>query len=130
MGVSAWVLFAAPLMQTADAEHKAAPSQPSPYVHEQNAAASDIFAGDIVLGENEMRDAAGGTGADFGDVNFNVTTNNGTLTDVSADGAVTGTITSTVDGNSGITTVLNNTGNGVIFQNTVQVIVNIGDAPE
>lgn len=125
MGVSAWVIFAAPIMPTAIAEQPAISA--APIAHER-AATSDIFAGDFVLDESAMREAAGGTGTDFtqtiGDIGVNIADNTGNLSDVNAEGANTGAITNlSVDNNSGVTAVLNNTGNGVIFQNTVQVNV-------
>lgn len=99
-------------------------------------AADDPFAGDALLTEQEMRDAAGGTGITnntaIEQAAINSTRNDGELTDVSADGAVTGGITGNdISSNSGVTTVLNNTGNGVIFQSSVQVNVFLnGAAPQ
>lgn len=129
MGVSAWVIFAAPIMPTAMAEQpvSAVPSMAAPVVYER-VVAGDIFSGETILDDNAMRDAAGGTGTDFtqtiGDIGVNIADNTGNLSDVNAEGANTGAITNlSVDNNSGVTAVLNNTGNGVIFQNTVQVNV-------
>lgn len=77
------------------------------------------------MSDSEMSDAAGGedTAIDISQLGINMSTTNGVVTGVSVSGGTGQIENNVVNGNSGITAVFNNTGNGVIFQNTVQVNV-------
>jgi hypothetical protein len=81
------------------------------------------------LDEAAMREAAGGSAAavDISQLGLNFSTTTGSVSNVSVVGSDTGGVANNVvSGNSGITAVFNNTGNGVVFQNTVQVNVFLG----
>ena len=90
-------------------------------------AEGDPFAALTSLGFDEMRDASGGTesySVDLDTVGLNVATLDGTLENVSLSNTQSGTIDNTlVTDNSGITTVVINSGNGVVLQNSLQVNV-------
>ena len=128
MGSFAWTLLAAPAMATAVAQ------DPGPArSRAEGAGAPDLFSSEITLSEQQMRDAAGGTGTAFDilidDLGINIVDNTGIVTDVDANGAITGQITdNNINGNSGVTSILFNTGNGVLFQSTMQVNVFVDGA--
>ncbi len=95
-------------------------------VPQRGAVETDPFSAEAPMSETAMSEASGGEVAaiDISQLGLNISTSNGTVTDVSVDNSDTGAIANNaVNGNSGITAVFNNTGNGVIFQNTVQVNV-------
>lgn len=84
---------------------------------------------DQAMDEEALRALAGGTGitVDLGALGVNVAESNGIVHNASADGSQTGSVYGNiVSGNSGFTTVLINTGNNVVFQNTMQVNVFTG----
>ena len=134
MGMSAWMLFAAPYVAPATATQDAAAlvdaAAPTTMIA-QAPASDDIFGGDAVLEESVLRDSAGGTGFDFtqinttvdiGNVGSNNADNRGLVKNNTVNNTNTGQIANNaVNDNGGITTVFNNTGNGVVFQSTVQV---------
>lgn len=114
--------------------------------------ADDVFSSEKMLSDSQMRDAAGGTATAFDgdmftfntnvdvdntvnidDVGANFADNDAIVRQIDAGGSQTGQIsTINVEGNRGITTILNNTGNGVVFQSNVQLnlFVNQGPAGE
>jgi len=118
MGMSAWMLFAAPYLAPAPL-----PQEPV-MVTEQVEEDGDLFVGAVTLTEKMMRDAAGGTSVavDITDLGVNVSDSRGLVRDIEINDTANGEIANNaVHDNSGITTVFNNTGNGVVFQSTVQV---------
>ncbi|MEM9494822.1 MAG: hypothetical protein AAGA09_02370 [Pseudomonadota bacterium] len=141
MGMSVWGLIAAPLfapgaMTNAGADAAMASSvsaSPTHYASEKTASVDDdLFAGDTLLGEKAMRETAGGSEVAFnlGDVGVNLANAEGNVSNIEANNSNSGQIASnTVANNSGITTVFNNTGTGVVMQSNVQVNVFLGDAP-
>lgn len=88
---------------------------------------ADPFVRESPLSKAVMSKIAGGeeTAIDISQLGFNVSSSNGVISGVNVgDGSGTGAIADNiVNGNNGITAVFNNTGNGVIFLNTVQVNV-------
>ncbi|MEL7489946.1 MAG: hypothetical protein AAGJ73_04435 [Pseudomonadota bacterium] len=120
MGMNAWMLFAAPYIAPAMAPQDATAIEMAPPAHE----AADIFSGEAKLDERMMRDAAGGSNVafDITDLGVNINDTQGDVTNVEVNNSVNGQIANNVaENNSGITTIFNNTGNGVVFQSTVQV---------
>ena len=122
MGLSVWGMIAAPLMT---------PAAPAPHIDATPLVEEiDLFSGDAVLDIETMSDAAGGTEAalNFEDVGVNIADSNASVSDVNFVNANSGQITdNVVSNNSGVTTVYNNTGNGVIFQSTLQINVFLGE---
>ncbi|MFZ5617568.1 MAG: hypothetical protein ACOZAA_09650 [Pseudomonadota bacterium] len=106
-----------------------APSPPAPgsVLSSQTAIEADPFVREPPLSNAAMSKIAGGeeTAVDISQLGLNVSSSNGVISGVNVgDGSGTGAIADNiVNGNSGITAVFNNTGNGVIFQNTIQVNV-------
>lgn len=93
-------------------------------------AGADLFAGALALDDSVMSAASGGedTAIDIGALGVNISDQTGGVSGVNTTNSPTGQIAGNiVSGNGGITTVFNNTGNGVIFQSTVNV--NIFTAP-
>ncbi len=89
----------------------------------------DIFTADLVLSDEALRSHAGGTetSVDLNNLGVNISTTTGIVDNNSADGSVTGTIADNVIGqNSGFTTVFINSGNNVLFQNTLQLNIFTG----
>lgn len=120
MGLSAWGLLAAPLMAQG-APTPAAPETPTVL---SSAESGDIFSDLALMDENAMRDASGGaaTAIDIGSMGVNFADNKGQVQDNHVTNSDTGQIAhNAVTGNGGITTVFNNTGNGVVFQSNVNV---------
>ena len=124
MGSLGWTIVATPyLVVPAAVELGSAPSPIAP-------TNEDVFAGDVMLSEGQMKDAAGGTdyAIDIDDLGVNFSNSEATVAFVNASNSETGQIANnTVSANSGITTVLNNTGNGVVFQTSVQVNIFLND---
>jgi len=137
MGMSAWMLFAAPYVAPATAAQDAATlvdaAAPAAVVA-QAPTSDDIFGGDAVLQESVLRDSTGTFAGspieltqidaviDVGNVGANTADNRGLVKDIAITDTTTGQIANNaVNDNNGITTVFNNTGNGVVFQSTVQV---------
>jgi hypothetical protein len=105
-----WGILAAPLIAAQD---------PPPLV-----GTDDAFGGLVILETDEMRDAAGGadTAIDVGAIGVNISGQAGEVAGVATTNSPTGQIAGNlVSDNGGVTTVFNNTGNGVIFQNTLNV---------
>lgn len=125
MSMSAWGLLAAPLMAAQNPMQATAPAdaatvQPAG----EFAAGDDIFGGFSALDESAMSEQSGGTDTaiDIGVMGVNIADNTGTVSDTITTNSPTGEIAGNlVSDNGGITTVFNNTGNGVIFQSTVNV---------
>lgn len=123
MGMSAWGLLAAPFMATSPAPAATAIQEPVAIASEPSGEA-DLFGDLTAMDENAMGDASGGadTAIDIGVIGINLAENEGVVRNVDADNSTTGQIANNyVANNAGITTVYNNTGNGVIFQSTVNV---------
>ena len=119
MGMSVWGLVAAPLM-IAGSPADVAPDGAQSVAFSED----DLFAGDAILTPEDMADAAGGMQVAFelDDVGINTANNDGTVRDVQVNDTITGKIVdNAVTNNSGITTVFNNTGNGVVLQSNVQI---------
>lgn len=120
MGLSAWGLLAAPLM----AQGAPAPAAPETPTVLSSADSGDIFSDLALMDESAMRDASGGaaTAIDIGSMGVNFADNKGQVQDNHVNNSDTGQIAhNAVTGNGGITTVFNNTGNGVVFQSNVNV---------
>lgn len=85
---------------------------------------ADLFAGALALDDAAMGAASGGedTAIDIGALGVNISDQTGGVSRVNTTNSPTGAIAGNiVSDNGGITTVFNNTGNGVIFQSTVNV---------
>jgi hypothetical protein len=127
MPMSAWGLLAAPLMATqlqlpADSSDEAAAV--SAAIMAVDLAGEATFAGLAVMDDGAMSTASGGsdTAIDIGSLGVNVTGQTGGVSETDVNDSPTGQISGNiVSDNGGITTVFNNTGNGVIFQSTVNV---------
>jgi hypothetical protein len=135
MAMSAWSMLAAPLlaaaqMQLPDSEPEAALAAASTMTALE--VTGDALFGDLpAMDDTAMSLASGGesTAIDIGGLGVNISTQNGDVSDTEVNNTTTGQIAgNVVTDNGGITTVFNNTGNGVIFQSTVNV--NIFTAPE
>ena len=127
MGMSAWGIFAAPFLAHAPAPADAPAAAADIEIVSDG---SDIFSGISALDENAMSAASGGadTAVDIGDFGLNIADNDGSVENVNVTDSETGQIANNVvSGNGGITTVFNNTGNGVVFQNSVNVNIFLGD---
>jgi hypothetical protein len=89
--------------------------------------AHDPFASLSSMEMDDLRSAAGGTAInelDLQTVGLNISDTDGSVSGTTVTDSQTGTVDNTyVSGNTGITTVFVNTGNGVVFQNTLQVNV-------
>ncbi|MEM9705591.1 MAG: hypothetical protein AAF850_05880 [Pseudomonadota bacterium] len=92
----------------------------------------DLFAEAATMDDDALREAAGGTDVSFdiADVGINLSQNRAGISDITVDGETGRIAGNSVDGNSGITTILNNTGNGVVFQNNVQVNIFLDQAAQ
>lgn len=91
---------------------------------------ADVFEGALALDEGAMSSASGGedTAIDISNLGINISDQTGGVGGVNTTNSPTGHISDNiVSDNGGITTVFNNTGNGVLFQSTVNV--NIFTAP-
>lgn len=127
MGMSAWGIFAAPFLAHAPAPVEAPVAAVSDAA--QISEASDIFGAFSPMDELAMSKASGGsnTAVDIGDFDLNIADNDGAVDNVNVNNSDTGQITdNVVSGNGGITTVFNNTGNGVVFQSIVNVNIDLG----
>ena len=125
MGMSAWGIFAAPFLAHAPVDAPAAVDAETVIV----ADGADIFSDFSALDEQTMSAASGGadTAVDIGDFGLNIADNDGSVDNVNVTDSETGQIANNVvSGNGGITTVFNNTGNGVVFQNSVNVNIFLG----
>lgn len=122
--MSAWGFLLAPLLvSTAIEDHPEAPPLP-----EINAplADTDLFGELAIMNESAMSNASGGiaTAVDIANLGINIAKNDGDVSDVHTNNTQTGQIANNViTDNSGITTVFNNTGNGVLMQSIVNINV-------
>ncbi len=122
MSMNAWGLLAAPLMAHLQAPAQA--TQDGRQIAAPQSETSELFDGLAMMDENAMVSASGGqdTAVDIANLGVNLADNNGSVEDVNVENAPTGQIANNaVNGNSGITTVFNNTNNGVVFQSAVNV---------
>ena len=130
---SAWGLLAAPLLATQlniPADEPEAAFAAEAAVSAVNLVAETAFDGLEVMDDASMSLASGGesTAIDIGSIGVNISGQAGEVSDTEINNSPTGQITdNVVSDNGGFTTVFNNTGNGVIFQSTVNV--NIFTAP-
>ncbi len=136
MAMSAWGLLAAPLFaahaptaaENPNAAIALAALGSAALVIEQ----SDVFGELDALDSATMSGFSGGedTAIDIGSLGVNISDQVGgvsrTTTTNSVNGEIAGNL---VSGNDGITTVFNNTGNGVIFQSSVNVNIFLGATP-
>ncbi|MHA7871272.1 MAG: hypothetical protein ACX939_02875 [Hyphococcus sp.] len=119
MGMSAWGIIAAPFLAHAPAPEPSAAIDAA--VIEDG---SDIFSSFAPMDERAMSEASGGadTAVDIDDFGLNIADNDAIVDNVSVADSDTGEIANNmISDNAGITTVFNNTGNGVVFQNSVNV---------
>ncbi|MBY0423612.1 MAG: hypothetical protein K2Q06_15010 [Parvularculaceae bacterium] len=126
MSMNVWALFAAPFL--AQAAPESAPDVEALSVE----ISDDAFSEFDMLDAAAMADASGGaaTATDIGVIGINDSNQIGSVSRVTVSGSQTGLIgDNQVADNSGITTVFNNTGNGVVFQSTVNVNIFMGGAP-
>ena len=128
MGMSAWGFFVAPLVAYAQGP---VPQEPTTSIIEQPLElGDDIFGGLVPMNTGAMSASSGGadTAINIQDIGINMAENTGSVSDVNTTNTETGQIANNVvSDNRGITTVFNNTGNGVIFQSNVNVNVFLND---
>lgn len=124
MGMSAWGLLALPLIaQSPEPGTRVI----EPTAEELSAPASDamdVFGDLAVMTETDMQSASGGaqTAVDIGLVGLNASESNGFIDDNSVSESQTGEVANNmISGNEGITFQVNNSGNGVVVQNTVNI---------
>lgn len=132
MGMSAWGLIITPVLIATDpslneAEQQAALDAYAPTAAEQYldifdelASLSDVSA----LDDAAMSTASGGadTAINIDNLGVNMAENNGSVSDVNVSNSTSGDVTDNiVTDNSGITTVFNNSGSGVLMQSIVNV---------
>jgi hypothetical protein len=131
MGMTAWGLFITPVLIASDPNLDSAQRDQALAAHAQSMpaeiqAGDDIFGGLASLDEGAMSSASGGsyTAIDISNLGANVGENdaevNGVVTTNSNNGSIADNI---ISDNGGITTVFNNTGNGVVMQSIVNVNV-------
>mgnify|MGYP000740101140 CR=1 FL=1 len=123
MGMAAWGWFITPLVAYAQAP---VPEQAEVILDTPAAVEGDIFGEFAPLNATAMSAASGGsdTAIDINDIAVNIADSDGSISGVTTTNSDTGDIANNiVSDNRGITTVFNNTGNGVIFQSTVNVNV-------
>lgn len=123
MSMSAWGILAAPLLANAPMVDPAATAVQAP-----ETAQPDIFSTLTVMDEGAMSDASGGadTAVDIEKIALNLAKNDGSVSNTTVTNSDTGQIADNiVSGNGGITTVFNNTGNGVSFQSIVNINIEL-----
>ncbi len=132
--MSVWGILFAPLAAVAmDEGEGRAPSQfdaAAVEITDAGAREGGLFSDLAVMGDADMRAASGGshTAVDIGFVNINNSENGADLGSVTVANTTNGQIANnTISNNSGVTTVFNNTGNGVILQSNVNVNVFMTD---
>lgn len=125
MGMSAWGLLALPLIAQATepgtTRFEIAPSELSAAPADE---AFDLFSDLSLLDENAMKDASGGadTAVDIGVIGVNAAEIDGDVRNNKVSNSTTGDVMDNViSGNDGITFQVNNSGNGVVVQNTVNI---------
>jgi len=139
MGMSAWVIFAAPFMTPAAADNVAHAVEPSA-IEIQALAADDIFGSDAIMDADAMKAASGGADTaidividttidnseeyDIESLAINNSRNGSSIRDNDGRGSTAGNVSNiTVSGNSGFATVINNAGNFVSIQTIWNVTV-------
>ncbi len=131
MGMSAWGIIAAPLLAHAPLPAEGPAFGPAAAeITAPVTAQMDIFSDFVPMDEGAMSAASGGadTAVDIADFGVNIADNDGTVSDIYVNDSDTGEIANNVvSDNVGITTVFNNTGNGVIFQSNVNVNIFLND---
>ena len=93
-------------------------------VAQQPAGDSDLFGSLASLDDSAMSAASGGsdTAIDIANLGVNVAENNGQISGVTTTNSTNGEIANNmITDNGGITTVFNNTGNGVVMQSIVNL---------
>lgn len=125
MGMSAWGLLALPLIaQTTEPGTTTIETTPSELAAAPADDAFDLFGDLSLMDEGAMISASGGadTAFDIGMIGLNASETNGQIDETTVSNSQTGEIASNViSGNDGITFQVNNSGNGVIVQNTVNI---------
>jgi hypothetical protein len=125
MGMSAWGLLALPLIaQTTEPGTTTIETTPSELAAAPADDAFDLFGDLSLMDEGAMMNASGGadTAFDIGTIGLNASETNGQIDETTVNNSQTGEIASNViSGNDGITFQVNNSGNGVIVQNTVNI---------
>lgn len=130
--MSAWAFIIAPALAAegmrdlTPAEQQDAAASAQEFVLSAQDAGSDLFGELAPMDDLQMSAASGGshTAIDISSLGVNSSNSDGEVKDVSVSNANNGQIANNiVSDNGGITTVFNNTGNGVVFQSTVNVNV-------
>ena len=132
MGMSAWGFLALPLiMQATEPGTKSIDTTPAQLIAEAPAGeALDLFSDLSSLDETSMQNASGGsdTAVDIGFVGVNASETKGGVNDTTVTNSQTGEIANNaITGNDGITFQVNNSGNGVVVQNTVNINIFTGE---
>lgn len=128
MGMSAWGLFITPVLIATDPSLDTAQrdQQLAAYAETIPAENEDLFGGLASLDETAMASASGGshTAIDISNLGANVGENGAHVEGVTTTNSVNGDIAhNVISDNGGITTVFNNTGNGVVMQSIVNLNV-------
>ncbi len=121
--MSVWGLFLAPLITVTPLVGLVTAMPPQ---IQAAADESDVFGGLSIMDESAMSAASGGEGTaiDIANLGVNIAKSSGEVSEVYTNDTETGQIAGNIIAdNGGITTVLNNTGNGVVMQSTVNVNV-------
>lgn len=132
MGMSAWGLIITPALIAADPSISDAQRETDLAAYAQTApeefldpfAELTALAGVSALDDTTMSNTSGGThtAIDIGYLGVNVAENDGQVNNVNVSNTVNGDIRDNiVSDNGGITTVFNNTGNGVVMQSIVNM---------
>lgn len=125
MGMSAWGLLALPLIaQTTEPGTTRYEITPSEMIAAPADEAFDLFGDLSLLDENAMMNASGGadTAVDIGMIGVNASEIDGGVDNNNVSNSTTGDVMDNViSGNDGITFQVNNSGNGVVVQNTVNI---------
>ena len=136
MVMGAWGIFAAPLIATApfkdNPEAHAAVVEAFDTIELAAMPTDDLFGELATMDDAAMSSASGGsvTAFDIGNIGVNYADNDGSVNNIEANYSETGKIVdNTVSGNSGLTTVFFNSGNGVVFQSNVNVNVFLDSKP-
>lgn len=122
MGMGAWSFIVTPLVAAAPNADVA--PQHIEMVAQQPAGDSDLFGSLASLDDSAMSAASGGsdTAIDIANLGVNVAENNGQISGVTTTNSTNGEIANNmITDNGGITTVFNNTGNGVVMQSIVNL---------
>lgn len=131
MGMSAWGFLALPLlMQATEPGTKVIETTPEQLIDEMPAGdALDVFGGLTSMDDATMAGASGGadTAVDIGLVGLNASETNGLAKETHVSNSQNGQVANNViSGNDGISFQVNNSGNGVVVQNTVNINIYTG----